>query len=162
MLRKSSARSNSSSTEDKRVFDTPSLVSSRKLYETAFTVHRMKRWPTGTADGLRAITNEDVLAHYRKYYRPSNVILTIVGAADREMILQEAVRLYADLEDAPVERDPSPAEPRAGRVSLRVAKRAHPGTSGRNGFSYFWSFRLTMPISGSSGGNPGEWSVRRA
>jgi zinc protease len=104
--------------------DSPAFLSSQKLYETAFTAHRIKRSSPGTAEGLRALTSEDVLAYYQKYYRPSNAILTIVGAADREMILQEAVRLYADLENVPVERDASPPEP--AQTELRYAWRRGP------------------------------------
>ena len=97
--------------ENNRKLDNPSAVASEKLYATAFTEHRMKRWRIGTADGLRALTRDDIVAYYRKYYRPSNVVLTVVGAVDREKMLAEIVRLYGGQENVPVQRDPSPAEP---------------------------------------------------
>ena len=97
--------------ENNRKLDNPSAVASEKLYATAFTEHRMKRWRIGTPDGLRALTRDDVVAYYEKYYRPSNIILTIVGAVDREKMFAEIVRLYGGQENIPVERDPSPAEP---------------------------------------------------
>ena len=96
--------------ENNRKLDNPSAVASEKLYATAFTQHRMKRWRIGTADGLRALTRDDVVAYYEKYYRPSNVVLTVVGAVDREKVFAEIVRLYGGQENIPVERDPSPAE----------------------------------------------------
>jgi zinc protease len=90
-------------------------VASEKLYETAFTEHRMKRWRIGTVDGLRALTRDDLVAYYRKYYRPSNTIVTIVGAVDREKVLEGIVKLYGDAENLPVERDASPGEsPQSG------------------------------------------------
>ena len=89
----------------------PSVVASRKLYETAFNVHPMKRSPYGTADSLRSITSDDVLAYYQKFYRPSNLILTVVGAIDREKMLQEVVRLFGAVQGAPLERDVPAAEP---------------------------------------------------
>jgi len=96
--------------ENNRKLDNPGAVASEKLYATAFEQHRMKRWRIGTADGLRALTRDDLVAYYGKYYKPSNVILTIVGAVDREKVLAEVVKLYGGQESAPVERDPSPPE----------------------------------------------------
>jgi zinc protease len=97
--------------ENSRKLDNPSALASEKLYATAFKEHRMKRWRIGTVDGLRALTRDDVVAWYQKYYRPSNVVLTVVGAVDREKVLADIVRLYGAQPMAPVERDASPAEP---------------------------------------------------
>jgi zinc protease len=96
--------------ENNRKLDNPSAVASEKLYATAFTQHRMKRWRIGTTDGLRALTRDDVVAYYEKYYRPSNVIVTVVGAIDREKAIAEIARLYGGEANVPVERNPSPAE----------------------------------------------------
>ncbi|HET9942943.1 MAG TPA: pitrilysin family protein [Terriglobia bacterium] len=104
--------------ENNRQLDSPAALATGKLYETAFVEHRIKRW-IGTADGLRALTPEDVTGYHRKYYQPSNIILTIVGAADREKVLEAVVKLYAGATNAPVERDPSPVEP--PQESLRYA-----------------------------------------
>src|SRR5947207_7809699 len=76
--------------ENNRKLDNPSAVASEKLYETAFTQHRMKRWRIGTPDGLRALTRDDLLAYVTKYYRPSNIILTIAGQVDIEEMISEA------------------------------------------------------------------------
>ncbi len=110
--------------ENNRKLDNPEAVASERLYATAFTEHRMKRWRIGTADGLRALTRDDVVAYYEKYYQPSNVILTVVGAVDREKVLAEIVRLYGGQENVPVERDPSPTEPT--QASLRYASQHGP------------------------------------
>src|SRR5262245_51587273 len=65
--------------ENNRKLDNPSAVASEKLYATAFTQHRMKRWRIGTAEGLRALTRDDVVGYYKKYYRPSNIVISVVG-----------------------------------------------------------------------------------
>jgi zinc protease len=97
--------------ENNRKLDNPSALTSEKLYSIAFQHHRMGRWRIGTVEGLRALTRDDVVGYYNRYYRPSNIILSLVGQFDREEILGEVVKLYGAMEDEPVERDTSPPEP---------------------------------------------------
>src|SRR5436309_12559250 len=80
--------------ENNRKLDNPDAVASEKLYATAFEQHRMKRWRIGTPEGLRALTRDDVVAYFSRYYRPSNIILVIAGQVDREKTLAEIVKLY--------------------------------------------------------------------
>jgi zinc protease len=99
--------------ENNRKLDNPSAVASEKLYETAFEQHRMKRWRIGTPAGLRALTRDDVVAYVKKYYQPSNIILSVVGQLDIEQTLAEIVKLYGGVaaSDEPLQRDSSPVEP---------------------------------------------------
>src|SRR5438093_11029211 len=99
--------------ENNRKLDNPPAVASEKLYETAFQQHRMKRWRIGTPDGLRALTRDDIVAYVKKYYRPSNIILSIAGKVDVEETIAEVVKLYGSVPDdaQTVERDNGPAEP---------------------------------------------------
>src|SRR5262245_29904022 len=98
--------------ENNRKLDSPPAVASEKLYETAFQEHRMKRWRIGTADGLRALTRDDIFAYVKKYYRPSNIIISIVGQLNIEDTIAEVVKLYgsAPADDSPLERDSGPSE----------------------------------------------------
>src|SRR6266850_5302141 len=73
--------------ENNRKLDNPPAIAAEKLYETAFQQHRMKRWRIGTAEGLRALTRDDVVAYFTNHYQPSNIILTIVGKVDVEDML---------------------------------------------------------------------------
>jgi zinc protease len=99
--------------ENNRKLDNPPAVASEKLYDTAFQQHRMKRWRIGTPEGLRALTRDDVVAYVKKYYRPSNIILSIAGQVNIEETIAEVVKLYGSApdEEAPLERDSGPAEP---------------------------------------------------
>src|SRR5436853_837392 len=100
--------------ENNRKLDNPPAVASEKLYATAFQRHRMKRWRIGTPEGLRALTRDDIVAYVKKYYRPSNIILSIAGSVNSEETIAEVVKLYGNLspdDDQAVERDLSPAEP---------------------------------------------------
>jgi zinc protease len=101
--------------ENNRKLDNPSAVASEKLYEVAFQQHRMKRWRIGTPAGLRALTRDDLVAYFKRYYRPSNIVLSIVGPMDRNQVITEAIRLYGDVSgdstDAPIPPDAKPIEP---------------------------------------------------
>jgi zinc protease len=99
--------------ENNRKLDNPPALASEKLYGTAFSQHRMKRWRIGTAEGLRALTRDDVVGYVKKYYRPSNIILSIAGSIDSEETIGEVVKLYgsAPADETPLERDTGPAEP---------------------------------------------------
>ncbi len=107
--------------ENNRKLDNPSALTSEKLYAAAFERHRMRRWRIGTPDGLRALTRDDILAYVRKYYRPSNVILSISGRLDSEDTLNEVVKLYGNVagSEEPLARDAGPAEP--GQTALRYS-----------------------------------------
>jgi zinc protease len=97
--------------ENNRKLDNPPAVALEKLYTTAFREHRMRRWRIGTPEGLRALTRDDVVGYFRKYYQPSNIVLSIVGRVDTEETLEEVVKLYGGATDQPVQRDPGPPEP---------------------------------------------------
>jgi zinc protease len=120
--------------ENNRKLDNPSAVASEKLYEVAFQRHRMRRWRIGTPSGLRALTRDDLLAYFKRYYRPPNIVLTIVGPFDRDQMLSEVVRLYGGKsagsavpgakDVAAVDRDLSPGEPE--QTSLRFGYQRGP------------------------------------
>src|SRR5688572_23407255 len=110
--------------ENNRKLDNPAALAAEKLFETAFAEHRMKRWRLGTAEGLRGLTADDVTAYYQKYYQPSNIVLTVVGAFDREKVMESIVKLYGPAANAKVERDASPAEP--AQEGVRYAFRRGP------------------------------------
>jgi zinc protease len=110
--------------ENNRKLDNPTALASEKLYETGFSEHRIRRWRLGTADGLRALTPDDLAGYYQKFYRPSNIVLVVVGAVDREKALEVIVKLYGSMESASVERDDSAPEP--AQSGLRYAWRRGP------------------------------------
>src|SRR6516165_8333927 len=99
--------------ENNRKLDNPGAVTSEKLYATAFQQHRMRRWRIGVPEGLRALTRDDVVAYVKKYYRPSNVILSIAGKVDIEKTIADVVKLYGNVsdDDQALERENGPAEP---------------------------------------------------
>src|SRR5712692_5338592 len=75
--------------ENNKKLDNPGAVTSEKLYATAFEEHRMRRWRIGTPEGLRALTRDDIVSYVKKYYQPSNIILSIAGHLDVEDTIAE-------------------------------------------------------------------------
>jgi zinc protease len=86
----------------------------------------MRRWRIGTPEGLRGLTRDDIVSYVKKYYRPSNVILSIAGRLDIEDTIAAVVKLYGGIADdgEPVERDQGPAEP--GQTGSRYASQSGP------------------------------------
>src|SRR6266571_107427 len=112
--------------ENNRKLDNPDAVTSEKLYATAFQEHRMRRWRIGTPEGLRPLTRDDIVSYVKKYYRPSNVILSIAGRLDIEDAIAEVVKLYGGIGDdgEAIERDHGPGEPE--QTTVRYASQSGP------------------------------------
>lgn len=97
--------------EAKRKLDTPTAVCREELFGLAFQKHRMRRWRIGTEEGLRALTRDDFLEFHKSYYRPQNIILSIVGDIDAKVARREVKRYYGGFGKGKVQRDASPVEP---------------------------------------------------
>lgn len=81
-----------------------------RLYGTAFNTHPIRRSRLASAADLPVLTADDVVAHYERYYQPSNVILSVVGRFERESMLDEVLRIHGSQTDIAVERDVLPVE----------------------------------------------------
>ncbi len=105
--------------EVKRKRDTASAVTIESLYALLFDTHRIRRWRMGEEDALRDFTRGQLVAFYRRWYRPSNTILSIVGDVDPDVVRREVLARHGALEDSPLLRDPTPAERAAPSFRVR-------------------------------------------
>jgi zinc protease len=96
--------------ETKRKADTPAALAVETLFELLHDDHRIRRWRMGREEALRGLTRAQVVAFYRRYYRPSNTVLAIVGDVDPAEATALATQLYGSLPDAKVRRQPGPQE----------------------------------------------------
>ncbi len=62
--------------------DDPQSRARRLFMERAYRGHPYERPPVGFAETVRKLTRDDVLAHYRRHFRPENVILAVSGDID--------------------------------------------------------------------------------
>jgi zinc protease len=82
--------------ELRSALDVPSRQVSRRLFEQAFEGHPYARPVLGVPETLATFDRDDVLAFYRKWYRPENVILTVAGGVKVDEVLGEVDRLLGD------------------------------------------------------------------
>ena len=65
--------------EAKRKLDSPPAVAVESMYALLHDRHRLRRWRIGDEAGLRALTRERLVGFYRRFYRPGNTIVVVVG-----------------------------------------------------------------------------------
>jgi zinc protease len=81
------------------------------------------RWPIiGWEADIQAITRDDLLRHYERFYAPGNAALVVVGDVDGEEVFTEAERYFGEIPNGPPIERRIPREPElrsATRVELR-------------------------------------------
>lgn len=66
--------------------DDPVDVAHEKLAEVMLDGHPLGRPIGGTPETIRAVTRERVLAHYRQWYRPDELVVTAAGSLDHDVV----------------------------------------------------------------------------
>ena len=92
-----------------RVFD--------ELYAALYGAHPYGIPTLGTPESLKRIDHTAIVAHYRTFYRPERMVLTVSGQVEASEVMAEARRLFGTMSAGaaapdPVLRAPSPAGPR--------------------------------------------------
>jgi zinc protease len=75
----------------------PRTVASKAWYRAVYGDHPYAEDPTGTIESVQELTQDDLLAHYRRYYVAKNAVVAIVGAVTREQAEHLASRVTAGL-----------------------------------------------------------------
>jgi zinc protease len=107
--------------EIKRSQDMPSRKASKDLFSAAFQVHPYGRPVIGFEANVRAHTRERVLAFYKRYYAPENMVLSVAGDVPTATVRQWAEELFG----GPWERNfqkpgPRKAEPERTGVAVHL------------------------------------------
>ena len=97
--------------ESNRKLDNAGPVSMERMYATAFTQHRMKRWRIGSNEVLRNIQRDNLLAFFETVYRPGNMILSIAGDITHEEALAVARQTFGAIPKGTLDKKFGPAEP---------------------------------------------------
>ena len=105
--------------ETKRKRDTPAAVAIESLYALLHDRHRIRRWRIGEESALRALTREQLLAFYQRWYRPSNTILSVVGDVDPDVVRREVMARHGVLADERLVRERGPVELSAPGFRMR-------------------------------------------
>ncbi|QJR34216.1 M16 family metallopeptidase [Gemmatimonas groenlandica] len=96
--------------ETKRKRDTASAMAIETLYATLFDKHRIRRWRMGDEPELRALTREQLMSFYKRWYRPDNTVLSIVGDVDIDEVRREVASRHGQLDNSTPPRDRGPIE----------------------------------------------------
>jgi len=80
--------------EVRRGNDMPGRVAFQSLFKTAFTTHPYSRPVIGYVDTVKSFTREMILDFYKRWYRPDNMCLVVVGDVDKEHVVERANALF--------------------------------------------------------------------
>ncbi len=100
------------------------------LRDMVYTVHPY-RWSTIglSPQHIRSATLEQVSEFYRRYYRPSNAILSIASALDEEHVLALAGKWFAGIPDSPRAKDRIESEPPQTSARRKEVQRNVPASA---------------------------------
>jgi zinc protease len=105
----------------------PEQLLDMEVTGAAFRVHPYGHPTIGWLNDLQTMTRDDLYDHYRRYYRPDNATLVVVGDFDTEAVLQRIDHYFGTIEPgggvARV-RSVEPPQPAERRVRFR-----RPGTT---------------------------------
>ena len=76
----------------------PAGVVKKRFMQEVFGTHPYAVHSGGTKESLAAMTREDVLAQYRRFYVAGNATISIVGALDRKQAEELAMRLVGGMQ----------------------------------------------------------------
>lgn len=100
------------------------------LRALAYRVHPYRWAAIGLSpDHIAGATLADVEAFYRRYYRPSNAILSISADLDEERMFDLAEKWFAPLADRPAAAGEIPHEPEQQRARREEVERDVPATT---------------------------------
>ena len=68
--------------------DDPGDVANERFFEAVLGDHPLGRPIGGTPETIKAVTRDAVWAHYEKWYRPEQLVVTVAGAVDHDRLVQ--------------------------------------------------------------------------
>jgi len=114
--------------------DDPGRREDLLLWATAFTTHPYRFPVIGYPDIYNRITRDDVMAYYKKYYVPNNIVFVIVGDVDAARVEQELTEQTKDFTMGAVEPAFVPPEP--PQLTLRERHEEIPTQISRIGLAW--------------------------
>ncbi|HSP51268.1 MAG TPA: pitrilysin family protein [Cryobacterium sp.] len=75
--------------------DDPADVANERFFEAVMGDHALGRPIGGSPDTIRAATHAAVLEHYRANYRPQDLVVTVAGAIDHDVLVAAVTRSLA-------------------------------------------------------------------
>ncbi|MBI5161015.1 MAG: insulinase family protein [Micrococcales bacterium] len=100
--------------------DDPADVANERFFEAVFGAHPLGRPIGGSPASIAGVTRDAVHAHYRANYRPQDLVVTVAGAVDHDVLLDWLARALAEAGWDPArEATPVPRRTPLGRPLQR-------------------------------------------
>ena len=99
----------------------PDQLLDTEVTATAFRAHPYRHPTIGWLEDLRAISRDELYAHYRRYYVPDNATLVVVGDVGADDVLRAVDRQFGRIppgDPPPRRRPPEPAQIGERRVLI--------------------------------------------
>lgn len=109
--------------------DDPTDVAHENFVAAVLGTHPLGRPIGGTPDAIRAVARDSVWDHYRRYYRPDELVITAAGGLDHDVVCGLVVdALHSagwslEPDASPVQRRPTERAAITGTAGLHVVKR---------------------------------------
>jgi zinc protease len=116
--------------------DNPNRFLSRRLFADLFPGHPYGRQIIGTADLVRGLTRDTLVAFYRRHYVPESFALVVVGAVRPDEVVAAAGKAFGHLPRTGFRRLPTPTA---------AASRSHADTVLRPGASAYLGMAWPAP-----------------
>jgi len=110
--------------------DDPTDVAHENFVAAVLGTHPLGRPIGGTPAAIRAVARDSVWAHYRRYYRPDELVITAAGGLEHDVVCRLVVDALhtagwsLEPDAAPVERRSTERAEITGTAGLHVVKRA--------------------------------------
>lgn len=101
----------------------PGYLLREEVDAAAYTRHPYRTPVIGWKEDLRRITLDDLLAHYRAYYRPNNALAVAVGDFSTDEVLARVTRAFGPIPAGPMPDGAPAAEPAQERERRVVLQR---------------------------------------
>lgn len=138
--------------------DEPMIVARRAFYRRLFGNHPYAYPVKGTPEGLAAISRQHLVDFHRAYYRPNNVILSVVGDISRQEASDWVMKVFGRWPKGPVPQCQVPPPPALTQAETQIIDKkitqanivwGHLGISRKN--PDFYAFQVMNYILGGGG-----------
>jgi len=92
--------------------DDPGRRSSRRLFETAYTVSPYRHTIIGYPEIFNELRRDDIVGYYRERYIPNNMFYVVVGDIDSDAVIAQINEAFSKNKNKPLPPQVLPTEPR--------------------------------------------------